>query len=341
MDRVTVMGAGSWGTAFAMICVEAGATVTLWARRDEVAEEIDSRHTNATYLPDIELPEGLHATSDAEAALAGADLVVAAVPSHALRDSLTAWKPFFPREALAVSLIKGIEIATHQRASEIIRSVLDIDPADILVLSGPNLAKECAQHMPSGSVAAGSDTERSKRLQAVCHTPFFRVYTNPDIIGVELGGVVKNAIAIAAGIADGMGFGDNTKATIITRGLAEMTRLGVAMGADPITFSGLAGMGDLAATCMSPQSRNRGVGEQLGRGRSLDEIIGEMRMVAEGVKSSPPLLDIAQSHGVEMPIVEQVVKVVRDGRNPEEMARELLGREPKPEVYGLADKYGS
>ncbi len=329
------MGAGSWGTAFAMICCDAGSDVVLWARRGEVAEEITARRTNSAYLPDIELPKTLRATTDPQAALAGAEIVVLAVPSHALRENLSAWSDVMPAGALKVSLIKGIELSSHMRASEVIATVLDVDPAEVLVVSGPNLARECAQRMPSGSVAAGTDDHSAERLQAACHTPYFRVYTNTDLVGVELGGAVKNPLAIAAGMADGMGYGDNTKATIVTRGLAELTRLGVAMGGRTLTFSGLAGMGDLVATCMSRQSRNRHVGEQLGRGRSVDQIVSEMRMVAEGVKSAQPILDIARSHGVEMPIVEQVVKVVTQGQRPEVVAQALLGRDPKPELYGM------
>ena len=221
------------------------------------------------------------------------------------------------------------------RASEVIRGALDLPERQVVVVSGPNLARECARRLPAGSVAAGTDATVARRVQAMCHTPYFRVYTNPDMVGVELGGAVKNAIAIAAGMADGMGFGDNSKATLVTRGLAEMTRLGVALGGSAFTFAGLAGVGDLFATCMSRQSRNRSVGEQLGRGRALDEIAAEMNMVAEGVRSSRAILEIAVEHQVEMPIVEQVVAVVHQGARPPNVVAALLGRQPKPEIYGL------
>jgi glycerol-3-phosphate dehydrogenase (NAD(P)+) len=335
MAEVAIMGAGSWGTAFASICLEAGSDVVLWARRQEVADEINASHRNHAYLDDIALPDRLHATNDPEEALSHARVVVLAVPSIALRSSLRDWSGLIRRRALAVSLIKGIELDTRKRATEVIREVLDLPDADVLAVSGPNLAKECAQHMPSGTVAAGSDQRHTQRVQQLCHTAFFRVYTNTDLVGVELGGAIKNVIAIAAGIADGMGYGDNTKSTIITRGLAEMTRLGMALGGSPLTFAGLAGMGDLTATCMSRQSRNRHVGEQLGRGRPLQEVIDEMRMVAEGVKSSKAILQLARDRDVEMPITEQVVRVLHEGRDPAEVGAILLGRSPKAEFHSM------
>jgi glycerol-3-phosphate dehydrogenase (NAD(P)+) len=335
MGRVAVMGAGSWGTAYAMMCVDAGEDVTLWARREEVAKEIREDHRNSAYLRDAELPPSLRATSDPQEALEEAEVVVLAVPSHALRDSLTAWTGLVGRDSIFVSLIKGIELSSRKRASQVIREVLDASYSHVVVVSGPNLARECARRMPGGTVAAGPESAITRRVQAMSHNGYFRVYTNPDVVGVELGGAVKNGIALAAGMADGMGFGDNTKAMLITRGLAEMSRLGVALGGNPLTFSGLAGMGDLVATCMSTQSRNRHVGEQLGRGRSLEEVIAEMNMVAEGVKSSKALLDIATEQGVEMPIIEHVVKVVHEGMDPQEMVRSLMGRDPKSEFHGL------
>ena len=329
------MGAGSWGTAFAMVCCDAGEDVVLWTRRAEVADEIAGDRRNAGYLGDLPLPPQLAATADPEEALRGAEVVVMAVPSHALRDSLRAWAPIAPRDAIYVSLIKGIELDTRQRASQVVREVLDLPPERVVVLSGPNLARECARRLPSGTVVAGAEASVVKRVQAMSHTDYFRVYTNPDLVGVELGGAVKNPLALAAGMADGMGFGDNTKAMLVTRGLAEMTRMGVAHGGNPLTFSGLAGMGDLVATCMSTQSRNRHVGEQLGRGRTLEEVVAEMRMVAEGVKSSKALAEIAQGQGVEMPIVEHVVKVVHEGMDVGDMVESLMGREPKAEFHGI------
>jgi glycerol-3-phosphate dehydrogenase (NAD(P)+) len=335
MGKVAVMGAGSWGTAFALLCLDTGQDVLLWARRPEVAERVNLEHRNPDYLGDIPLDEALRATADSAEALSGAEVVVLAVPSHALRACLTRWSAEVPRRALTVSLIKGIEPDSRLRASEVIRGVLDLPDRQVVVVSGPNFARECARRLPAGSVAAGTDGAATRRVQALCHTPSFRVYTNPDIVGVELGGATKNAIAIGAGMADGMGFGDNSKATLVTRGLAEMTRLGVALGGNALTFSGLAGMGDLVATCMSGQSRNRHVGEQLGRGRGIDDIVEETSMVAEGVRSSRAILDIARAHGVEMPIVEQVVQVVHGHARPVDVVAVLLGRQPKRELYGL------
>ncbi|MGH8929889.1 MAG: NAD(P)H-dependent glycerol-3-phosphate dehydrogenase [Egibacteraceae bacterium] len=335
MGKVAVMGAGSWGTAFALVCLDAGEDVLLWARRPEVAERVNREHRNPDYLGDLYLGEALRATADPAEALTGAEVVVLAVPSHALRVSLERWSGDVPRDALAVSLIKGVELESRLRASEVIRAVLDLPDHQVAVVSGPNLALECAQRLPAGSVAAAVHERATRRVQALCHTAYFRVYTNPDIVGVELGGAVKNAIAIGAGMADGMAFGDNSKATLVTRGLAEMTRLGVALGGNALTFSGLAGMGDLVATCMSRHSRNRHVGEQLGRGRSLDDIVRDMSMVAEGVRSSLAILDMARDKGVEMPIVQQVVDVLHGRSMPKDAVGALLGRQPKPELYGL------
>lgn len=333
--KVAVMGAGSWGTVYAMMCIDAGEDVLLWARRPEVAEHINLSNRNPDYLADVDLGGALRATSDAEEALADADVVVLAVPSHALRDSLTAWADMVPRHSIFVSLIKGIELDTRRRASQVVREVLDVPLTHVVVVSGPNLARECAQRLPGGTVVAGPEPRVTGRVQAMSHTDYFRVYTNADVVGVELGGAVKNGIALAAGMADGMGFGDNTKAMLVTRGLAEMTRLGIAQGGNPLTFSGLAGMGDLVATCMSPHSRNRHVGEQLGRGRSLQDVVAEMNMVAEGVKSSKAILALAGEHGVEMPIIEHVVRVVHGGMDPRAMVRSLMDRDPKAEFQGL------
>lgn len=337
MGKIAVMGAGSWGTAYSMVCCDAGEDVMLWARRDEVAQEVAADRRNHAYLGDVELPDSLGATADPQEALADAEVVVLAVPSHALRSSLEQWRSVIPRDALYVSLIKGVELDTRLRGSQVIRQVLEVPYDRVVVLSGPNLARECARRLPSATVAAAPEPAVTKRVQAMSHTGYFRVYTNPDIVGVELGGAVKNPIALAAGMGDGLGFGDNTKAMLLTRGLAEMSRLGVAQGGNPLTFSGLAGMGDLVATCMSTQSRNRHVGEQLGAGRSLEEVINDMNMVAEGVKSSKALAEIAREHGVEMPIIDHVVKVVHEGMGVRDMVRSLMEREPKAEFHGLGE----
>ncbi|MBW3657334.1 MAG: NAD(P)-dependent glycerol-3-phosphate dehydrogenase [Actinobacteria bacterium] len=329
------MGSGSWGTAFALMCQDAGQRTVLWARRPEVADEINEQHTNADYLPDIELPDGLTATSDPEEALADAELVVLAIPSIGIGEQIDQWGGAIGEDATLVSLIKGVDVSSRRFGSEVIADSLGCDPDRVVVVTGPNLAKECAQRLPSATVAASPDATRAEQVQDAVMAPYFRVYTNLDKVGVEIGGAVKNVVALAAGIAEGMGFGDNTKAMVITRGLAEMQRLGVALGGKPLTFSGLAGVGDLVATCTSPKSRNRTVGEKLGQGMKLDEIIDQMNMVAEGVKSSKAIVDLAERAGVEMPIAEGVVRVVHDDLDPGIMVKELMARDAKPEIYGM------
>jgi glycerol-3-phosphate dehydrogenase (NAD(P)+) len=332
VTRAAVLGTGSWGTAFAAVLADAGTETVLWARRPELAEAVRTTHENPDYLAGVRLPESLTATDDAEEALRGSDFVVLAIPSQTLRDNLAQWAPLVPRDAVLVSLMKGVELGTTKRMSEVICEVADVPADRVAVVSGPNLAREIAAKQPAATVVACSDGVAAERLQAATLTPYFRPYTNTDVVGCELGGAVKNVIALACGMAEGMGFGDNTKASIITRGLAEMARLGAALGADPLTFAGLAGLGDLVATCTSPLSRNRTVGEQLGRGRTLDEIVGEMRMVAEGVKSSRSILDLATKHDVEMPIAQHVAHVVHDGMTPKDMLRSLMSREAKAET---------
>ncbi len=335
VGQVAVMGAGSWGTAFGAMSIDAGEQVTIWSRRAAVASEIVEQHTNLAYLPDASLPAGLHATSDPAAALSGASVVVLAVPSVGIEEQLDAWGGHIPPDATLVSLIKGVDVASMRFGSQLIAEALDCDPDRVVVVSGPNLARECAARLPAASVAASPDLARAAQVQAAVMAPYFRVYTNADKIGVEVAGAVKNVIALAAGMAHGMGFGDNTKAAVLTRGLAEMTRLGVALGGQALTFSGLAGVGDLAATCTSPQSRNRTVGERLGRGEALDDIVASMNMVAEGVRSSRALLGLAERVGVEMPLTEGVVAVCHAGHDPHELVELLLTREAKPEIYGL------
>ncbi|MFP4148055.1 MAG: NAD(P)H-dependent glycerol-3-phosphate dehydrogenase [Nitriliruptoraceae bacterium] len=335
MGRVAVMGAGSWGTAFAAMSADAGEQVTLWARRSEVAAEVGGQHTNERYLPGVVLPRTLRATADPEAALDGADVVVLAVPSTGIGTQLAAWGAAIDVDATLVSLIKGVDVETLRFGSQLIADALDSDADRIVVVSGPNLARECAARQPAATVAAAPQRWRAERVQAAVMAPYFRVYTNDDRTGVEVAGAVKNVIAIAAGIAHGLGFGDNSKAAVLTRGLAEMTRLGVALGGQPLTFGGLAGVGDLAATCSSPQSRNRTVGERLGRGEPLEAIVASMDMVAEGVRSSRALYGLAQRVGVDMPITAGVVAVCHEGHDPHELVDLLLSREAKPELYGL------
>jgi glycerol-3-phosphate dehydrogenase (NAD(P)+) len=335
VSKVAVMGSGSWGTAFAAMCCDAGESTVLWARREEVAAEIRERHTNAAYLPDIDLPPSLDATSDAEAALRGADVVVLAVPSVGISDQLASWGELIDPDATLASLIKGVDVDTMRFGSQVIADTLDCDPDRVVVVSGPNLAKECAERQPAATVAASPDLARAERVQAAVMAPYFRVYTNADKAGVEVAGAVKNVIALAAGMAHGMGYGDNTKAAVITRGLAEMARLGVRLGGDALTFAGLAGVGDLVATCTSPKSRNRTVGERLGKGETLDDIIASMNMVAEGVKSSTAILGLAEESDVEMPIAQGVVAVCHGGASPSDLVQALLSRSAKPEVYGM------
>ena len=331
MTRAAVLGCGSWGTAFGKVLADAGTDVVLWARRPELAQTVRDTAENPDYLPGVVLPPRLTATADPLEAVAGADFVVLAVPSQSLRETLRAVAAALAPESVLVSLMKGVELGTTKRMSEVICEVAQVPAHRVAVVSGPNLAREIAAHQPAATVVACTDEDAAERLQGACLTSYFRPYTNTDVVGCELGGAVKNVIALAVGMAQGMGFGDNTRASLTTRGLAEMSRLGVALGADPRTFAGLAGLGDLVATCSSPLSRNRTVGEQLGLGRSLAEIVGGTRMVAEGVKSSMSIVDLAHRHGVEMPIAQHVVHVVHDGMSPRDMVRSLMSREAKAE----------
>jgi glycerol-3-phosphate dehydrogenase (NAD(P)+) len=332
--RAAVMGAGSWGTTFAQVLCDAGTSTVLYSRRPQLAKALAELHENPDYLPGVTLTPALDATADPARALTGADLVVFAVPAQTLRANLADWAPLIPPGALLVSLIKGIELGTCQRMSEVITGELGADAARVAVVSGPNLAGEIIRRQFTATVVACAAPDGALALQAACHTPYFRPYTNSDVIGCELGGAVKNIIAIAVGIAVAMGLGDNTKATLITRGLAEMARLGSALGAQPQTFAGLAGMGDLVATCSSPLSRNRTFGENLGRGMSVAEATAAMSQTAEGAASYEPVLALARAHGVEMPITEVAEAVMRDGLPVTQAASMLASRSAKPEWYG-------
>ena len=331
MTRAAVLGTGSWGTAFAKVLCDAGTDTMLWSRREEVAAAVRDRHENPDYLPDVALPHNLSATCNAAEALAGVDFVVLAIPSQTLRENLAAWAELVPPEAVLVSLMKGIELKTAKRMSEVICEVAGVPEERVAVVSGPNLAKEIAAEQPAATVVACIDQAAAERLQQACLTAYLRPYTNVDVVGCELGGAVKNVIALACGMADGMGFGDNTKASLITRGLAETARLGEELGADPLTFAGLAGLGDLVATCTSPLSRNRTFGEKLGRGQSLEEVVAETKQTAEGVKSCESILALARQHDVDMPITEHVVQVVHEGVSPQEMVKSLMSRAPQAE----------
>jgi glycerol-3-phosphate dehydrogenase (NAD(P)+) len=331
VTRAAVLGAGNWGTAFAKVLADAGGDVVLWARRPELAAAVRTRRENPEYLPGVPLPAALGATDDPVEALAGSEIVVLAVPSQTLRSNLAGWAAAIPPDATLVSLMKGIELGTAKRMSEVICEVAGVPPARIAVVTGPNLAREIAEEQPAATVVASVDPARAAAVQHACSTPYFRPYTNVDVVGCELGGAVKNVIALACGMAEGMGFGDNTRASLITRGLAETARLGAALGADPLTFAGLAGLGDLVATCSSPLSRNRTFGERLGRGETLAAAQAATRQTAEGVKSCRSVLDLAGRCGVDVPITEHVAKVCHEGMTVADMLRGLMGRDMKAE----------
>ncbi|NNL12796.1 MAG: NAD(P)-dependent glycerol-3-phosphate dehydrogenase [Acidimicrobiia bacterium] len=328
--KVTVIGAGSWGTTVASVATEA-ADVVLWARRPDLAEAINSTGLNEDYLAGFALPPGLRATADLGDALDGADVVVMGVPSHGFRRVLEEAGPDIDPRTPIISLTKGLEAGSNMRMTEVVADVLpDHDPAGIGVLTGPNLAREVMEGQPAASVVSVPDEEIATVLQSTFMTPALRVYSNTDVIGCEMAGSLKNVMALAAGMAHGLEYGDNSMATLITRALAELSRLGRAMGGNPATFAGLAGMGDLIATCISPLSRNHRVGVALGQGNSLDDIISEMNMVAEGVKTTPVVVALAAEHDVEMPIATQVDRVLA-GQPVSQMLTELMGRPPKSE----------
>ena len=330
--RVAVIGAGSWGSAAASLA-SCNVPTVLWARSPELADEMARTHVNKRYLPEYALHDRLTATSSLASALEGTDVVVMAVPSHGFRGVLAEAAPMIAPGTPVVSLSKGVEQTSLKRMTEVIAELLPGHPTG--VLTGPNLAKEIMAGRPAASVIAMTDEAVAEDLQKVFNTPSFRVYTNPDVIGCEVAGALKNVMALAAGMSDGMGLGDNTKAALMTRGLAELTRLGVALGGQPLTFSGLAGMGDLVATCMSHQSRNRHVGVELGKGRHIDQVIAEMKMVAEGVKTSRAVVDIARRLGLELPIAEQVAAVVNGEKTAADVIPALMQRQMRAELHGI------
>ena len=331
------MGSGSWGTAFAMVLADAGSDVVIWGREAAVVDDINRRHVNEAYHPGITLPERISATTVPQEATAGASLVVLAVPAQVLRENLSTWGESIDPDAVLVSLMKGIELGTTKRMSEVIREAARVDAHRVAVVSGPNLAREIAERQPAATTVACADEDSARRLQDACTTDYFRPYWTTDVVGTEIGGAVKNVVALANGIAAGMGLGENSQASLITRGLAEMARLGVALGADPLTFQGLAGVGDLVATCSSPLSRNRTFGFNLGSGLSVEETIAATKQTCEGYKSCQPILALAREHGVDMPITEQVVEVVHHGRSPREMASAFMSRDTKAEAL-LSDQ---
>jgi glycerol-3-phosphate dehydrogenase (NAD(P)+) len=336
MAKVAGIGAGSWGTAVAGLAALNGHDVRLWCRRPELAESINALGTNGDYLPGIRLPDGLRATADIHDAMDGADVCVMGVPSHGWREVLRTIAPQLAGAAGVVSLTKGLEVDTNLRMSEVLfEECPDLPRSRYAILSGPNIAKEIARRQPAATAIACEDAGLADRLQEIFHQPYFRVYTNNDVVGTELGGAIKNIIAIAAGIADSMGFGDNAMAALMTRGLAELTRLGVRLGGNPLTFAGLAGMGDMVVTCISRYSRNRRVGKELGKGRAIEDVIAEMSMVAEGVKTCRPILALGQKMDAWMPITEGVVSVIYEGATAQEMVADILARPPVHETFGI------
>jgi len=327
----TVLGAGAWGTTFAKVLADAGCEVRLWSREPAVAAAINEHHRNSRFLPGIDLPASIVGTSDAAAALAGAQLVVGAIPSQVARAALAPMADLIEHDAVVVSLMKGVELSTDRLMSEVVMESLAIPAERVAVVSGPNLAKEIAVEQPTATVVASASERTAALVARACASPYFRPYTNDDVVGVELSGAVKNVIALAVGIAQGLGYGWNTSATLITRGLVEITRLGMALGAKPETFAGLAGMGDLVATCASPLSRNHTLGNHLGKGLTLEEALAATGGTAEGVKSSQSVLDLANKHDVEMPITAGVVAVVTGQMPVEALGPMLLSRPQKAE----------
>ncbi len=331
--HVAVLGAGGWGTALAQLLAGRDLEVRIWSHNPEVAQQIQGERVNRLYLEGITLHPGIRVTTEFAEALEEAAAVICALPSHAVRTILGQAKAWMPAEALWVSATKGLEVETRWTISQVIGSVLPgVRP---VVLSGPSFAREVAQGHPTAVVVAAADASAAQAAQALFSAPRFRVYTNPDVLGVELAGALKNVVALASGIVEGLGYGHNTRAALITRGLAEITRLGTKMGAQPLTFSGLAGMGDLILTCTGALSRNRSVGLRLAAGQRLQAILAQMRMVAEGVNTTRAAARLAQEHGVEVPIAREVHAVLFDGKDPAAAVEELMLRKPKSEHWGV------
>jgi len=333
MNRVAVLGAGSWGTSLAIVLAENGHDTLLWSHRKEQANEINIQHTNAKYLPSTVLPKNLKATADIAEAVEHAEVIVMAVPTKGIRETCEKMLQTLNKKVLFVHVSKGIEPDTLMRISEIMHEEI---PAkfieDVVVLSGPSHAEEVVQHHPTTVASACENVASAERIQDLFMNQYFRVYTNEDVVGVEIGGALKNVIALAAGAVDGLGFGDNAKAALITRGLAEISRLGVKIGANPLTFAGLAGMGDLIVTCTSVHSRNWRAGNMLGKGLSLDEILDQMGMVVEGVRTTQAAHQLAEKYNVSMPISEALYSVLFEGKDPHKVVEELMLREKTQEL---------
>lgn len=330
--RAAVLGTGAWGTTFAAVLADAGTDVSLWGRDADVASAINADRRNERFLPGIELPATIRATTDIREALANADIVAVALPAQHMRGIVANYAGLVPEHSVVVSLMKGIELDSHQRMSEVLAQVWDIPLERIAVVSGPNLAREIAAKQPTATVVGGIDESATELVAAATASAYFRPYTNPDVVGVELCGAYKNVIAVSVGIADGLGFGNNTTATVMTRGLAEITRLGLALGANPETFSGLAGMGDLIATCASPLSRNHSLGSHIAKGVTLDEAIERTGGTAEGVKTSLSIQQLAAEVGVDVPICDAVVAMLHEGQPLEGVLAALLARPRKAEI---------
>ena len=331
--RAAVLGAGSWGTTFAKVLADGGCDVAVWARRPELAREISEAKRNSDYLPGINLPRSLWASANVAEVLGGADMVFISVPSQTLRANLRSVRDVLPTNAIVVSLMKGVERGTAKRMSEVIREELKLDPAQVAVISGPNLALEIAKEEPTASVVSSESMDTATLVAMAARTSYLRSFVNTDVIGTEFGGVLKNLIAVAIGIVDGVGYGENTKASIITRGLVEMTEFAVAYGAKAETLAGLAGLGDLIATCESSLSRNNTAGRLLGQGYSFTDVVAQMNQTAEGLASVAPILELALAKGVEMPIVSQVAEVLAGTMDPKDIAPHLTsaGDEPQAE----------
>lgn len=338
--RVAVLGAGSWGTTFAKILADGGADVTIWARRAEIANEINVAHRNSNYLSGINLPTNIRATAALEEAVKGAEHIFISLPSQTLRDNLLALEPFLPPSANIVSLMKGVEKDTFMRMSEVIADVLPIDESRIAVVSGPNLALEIAKEQPTAAVVASTDIDTATAIASLARNGYFRSFVTTDVIGTEFGGILKNLIAVAIGIVNGVGYGENTQASIITRGLVEMTDFAVAYGAEAHTLSGLAGLGDLIATCQSPLSRNNTAGRLLGQGYRLEDVARQMNQTTEGLSSVGPVLELARAREVEMPIVEQVRQVLAGTLKPKDLAPHLT-TDDEPTVERTGDEKAS
>ena len=330
MTHIAVLGGGSWGTTFAKVLADGGSDVVIWARRPDIAQEIRDTHRNSTYLPDIDLPQNIDASPDMAKVLSQAHQVYLAVPSQHLRTNLRDALPSIAADALVVSLMKGVEALSGLRMSQVIQEG-GIESSRVAVVSGPNLALEIAQEQPTAAVASSANPEVARAVALVATNSYFKTFTNTDVVGTEFGGVLKNLIAVAVGIADGVGYGENTKASIITRGLAEITAFAAAFGAQPQTMSGLAGLGDLIATCESPLSRNNQAGRMLGQGHSFTDVVATMNQTAEGLSAVKPVLELAASKGIAMPIVTQVGQVLDGSRDPRELAPHFATDSDTPE----------